>query len=258
MTTIPLSDVERAVRVLAETAIANESHFSELDGLCGDGDFGTSLATGFRVVLKDWDTLDRSSVGGFLSRVGIIITSNVGGCSGPIWGTAFIRAGSVSRDKKELTVPDLAVMLRKAIEGMMARGGAQIGDKTILDALEPVAQLLEEEAARPPAPARSCSTSRPRPRTRWPRRAGHGLRSAGASPSPATAATARSTPASWPPAPSSRRSTSPSPRPRPESPGTRNDFPRANPSVRSELPSKEPNQTSIYEKIPQRSRKLRP
>lgn len=153
MKTIPFSDVECALQVVAETAIANEAYFSELDGQCGDGDFGASLATGFRVVLKEWPALDRSSVGAFLSKVGVIITSNVGGCSGPIWGTGFIRAAGVSRDKQELSVPDLAAMLRCAIEGIMARGGAKLGDKTILDALEPVARLLEEWSTRPdPSP----------------------------------------------------------------------------------------------------------
>lgn len=151
MNPIPLSDVERAIQVIAETAIANENYFSELDGQCGDGDFGMSLATGFRVIQREWPNLDRSSVGAFLSRVGILITSNVGGCSGPIWGTGFIRASAASRDKQELTVADLATMLRRASEGMMARGGAKLGDKTILDALEPIVALLEREAAAPGA-----------------------------------------------------------------------------------------------------------
>jgi len=147
MKTIPFSDIERAVQVIAETAIANESYFSELDGKCGDGDFGTSLATGFRVVQSEWTNIDRSSVGAFLGRVGIIITSNVGGCSGPLWGTAFLRASGLTREKQEITVADLAQMLRRAIEGMMARGNAQLGDKTILDALDPVAKVIEERAA---------------------------------------------------------------------------------------------------------------
>lgn len=144
MNTIPLSDVERSLHTVADAIIANENYFSELDGLCGDGDFGTSLATGFRKVLAEWPNLDRSSIGTFLSKIGVIITSNVGGCSGPIWGTGFLRAAAVGKDKKELTVADLATMLRRAMEGMMARGGAQLGDKTILDALEPVAALLEK------------------------------------------------------------------------------------------------------------------
>ncbi len=154
MKNIPLSDVERAVQVIADTAIANESYFSDLDGQCGDGDFGTSLATGFRVVQKEWPTFDRASIGSFLGKVGVIITSNVGGCSGPLWGTAFIRASGLTREKQELSVADVAQILRRAIEGMMARGGAQLGDKTILDALDPVAAVLEEWAARPdPSPS---------------------------------------------------------------------------------------------------------
>jgi phosphoenolpyruvate---glycerone phosphotransferase subunit DhaL len=144
MKTIPASDVEHAVQVIAETAIANEAYFSELDGQCGDGDFGTSLATGFRVVQKEWPSLDRTSIGTFLGRVGVIITSNVGGCSGPLWGTAFIRASAVMRDKQDMSIADLAVIFRRAIDGMMARGGAKLGDKTILDALDPIATRLEE------------------------------------------------------------------------------------------------------------------
>ncbi len=148
MNTIPFTDIERAVQVIADTAIENESYFSELDGKCGDGDFGTSLATGFRVIQKDWAGLDRSSIGAFLSKIGIIITSNVGGCSGPLWGTAFIRAAALSRDKKDLTVAQVAAMLRSAIEGIKTRGGANLGDKTILDALDPVATVLEEWSKR--------------------------------------------------------------------------------------------------------------
>jgi len=147
MKTIPFSDIERAVQVIAETAIANESYFSELDGKCGDGDFGTSLATGFRVVQQEWPNIDRTSIGTFLGKIGVIITSNVGGCSGPLWGTAFLRASGLTREKQEITLGDLAQMLHKAIEGMMARGGAGLGDKTILDALDPVAKLVEERAA---------------------------------------------------------------------------------------------------------------
>ena len=147
MKAIPFPDVEHAVQVIAETAIANESYFSELDGQCGDGDFGTSLATGFRVVQREWAALDRTSIGTFLGKVGVIITSNVGGCSGPLWGTAFLRASVVMRDKQEMTVADLATIFHKAMEGMMARGGAQLGDKTLLDALDPVASLLDAEAA---------------------------------------------------------------------------------------------------------------
>lgn len=142
MQAITLTHVETAVRAMAETALANENYFSDLDGACGDGDFGTSLATGFRVVLKDWETIERSSIAAFLQKVGIIITSNVGGCSGPIWGTGFLRAAGVARGKTTLTLPDLVAMAQAAMQGMMARGGAAPGDKTLLDALAPATEKL--------------------------------------------------------------------------------------------------------------------
>jgi dihydroxyacetone kinase-like protein len=142
MQALTLTHVEQVVRTMAETALANESYFSELDGACGDGDFGTSLATGFRQVLADWDTLDRSSISSLLQKVGLIITSRVGGCSGPIWGTGFLRAASVARGKTTLSAADLVAMARAAIEGIVARGGAQLGDKTLLDALLPATDAL--------------------------------------------------------------------------------------------------------------------
>ncbi|MBE9512831.1 MAG: dihydroxyacetone kinase subunit L [Chloroflexi bacterium] len=136
--------VELAVKTVADVAIANEKYFSELDSAAGDADFGVSLATGFRAVISQWDAIDRSSIGLFLMKVGVIITSNVGGCSGPIWGTAFMRAGTMSKDKTSLMLTDLVTMLRAAIKGIMARGGAQLGDKTLLDALAPATDKLEE------------------------------------------------------------------------------------------------------------------
>jgi len=149
MKSISLSDVEHAARTIADTIVANENYFSELDGTCGDGDFGTSLATGFRIVLGKWDSLDRSSIGPFLSAIGIIITSNVGGCSGPLWGTGFIRAGALSRGKESITLTELGAMLRNSIAGIQARGDASLGDKTILDALEPIAATIEQRAQEP-------------------------------------------------------------------------------------------------------------
>lgn len=151
MQEITLAHVEIVVRTMAETAIANESYFSELDGACGDGDFGTSLATGFRKVLADWENIDRSSIASLLQKTGMIITSNVGGCSGPIWGTGFLRAAAAARGKAALTLTDLVAMARAAMEGMVARGGASLGDKTLLDALAPATEKLAAAAAKPGA-----------------------------------------------------------------------------------------------------------
>lgn len=150
MLRITLKDVEMAVRTMADVAIENKKHFCDLDSVCGDADFGVSLSDGFQAVLNKWDTFDRSSIGSFLMKVGVVITSNVGGCSGPIWGTGFMKAGMASKDKATVTLADLVVMLQAAMEGMMARGGAKLGDKTLLDAIAPVAEKLAEWSQKNP------------------------------------------------------------------------------------------------------------
>jgi phosphoenolpyruvate---glycerone phosphotransferase subunit DhaL len=151
MTEITIGDVELALQTIAATALRNEQYFSELDAAAGDADFGVSLASGFRVVEKDFDTLDRSSIGNLLLKVSMIIARNVGGCSGPIWGTGFMRAAALCRDRSTVTLQDVDKMLTAAIEGIQQRGGAQRGDKTLLDALIPIREMVSERAADPDA-----------------------------------------------------------------------------------------------------------
>ena len=147
MTQITINDVERAVQTAANTALENIQYFSELDAAAGDADFGVSLGNGFKVLQEQWDDLDRSSISTFLLKVSMLMTSNVGGCSGPIWGTGFMRAGMLSKDKEALSLGDLAAMLSGSIEGIKKRGGAEEGDKTLLDALIPIQKVLADAAA---------------------------------------------------------------------------------------------------------------
>jgi len=136
--------VEKVVRCIADTCIANEKYFGDLDSVVGDGDFGFSLARGFERVDENWDSFDRTDIGTFLTKVAVVITSRVGGTSGPIWGTAFLRAGSVAKGKVDLTGEDVVAMLRAAIEGIKARGGASLGEKTLLDSLVPMTDTIEQ------------------------------------------------------------------------------------------------------------------
>lgn len=147
MKEVTLADVEIAIKSIAATALRNERYFSELDSAAGDADFGVSLASGFKVVQRDWDQLDRSSIGSLLLKISMIISRHVGGCSGPIWGTGFMRAGMLSRDKQSVTLDELEKMLTAGIEGIQQRGGAVAGDKTLLDALLPVRDTLRKYAA---------------------------------------------------------------------------------------------------------------
>ncbi|MBV6644790.1 MAG: dihydroxyacetone kinase subunit L [Cyclobacteriaceae bacterium] len=144
MKTFDVAAVEKTVKIIAETAIANEKYFSDLDAAAGDADFGTSLATGFKVVLDKWEEYDRSSIGDFLLKVSMVITGHVGGSSGPLWGTAFMKSGLLSKGKSSIGYEELAKMVQTAVDGIMARGGAKPGDKTLIDGLLPIAEKLEK------------------------------------------------------------------------------------------------------------------
>ncbi len=139
-----LEGVELVVRTIAETAVQNEKYFGELDAVVGDGDFGYSMARGFELVLADFDNFDRADIGTFLKKIALVITGRIGGTSGPIWGTAFLRAGATAAGKTELTTDETIAMLRAAIEGIKMRGQSDLGDKTLLDALVPAVDELEE------------------------------------------------------------------------------------------------------------------
>jgi phosphoenolpyruvate---glycerone phosphotransferase subunit DhaL len=141
-------DVEMVVQTIAQTAVANEKYFGDLDAVVGDGDFGYSMARGFELVLQDWDSFDRADIGTFLKKVAVVITSRIGGTSGPIWGTAFLRAGSTAGSVAELAPEQIVTMLRAAIEGIKARGRSDVGDKTLLDALVPAVDTIEEQIGR--------------------------------------------------------------------------------------------------------------
>lgn len=138
-------DVDLVVRTIAEAAVANEKYFGDLDSVVGDGDLGYSLARGFEKLLEGWDDLDRTDVGTFLKKTGMIITSRIGGTSGPIWGTAFMKAGISVGASPQLSGDQVVAMLREAVAGIKSRGQSDVGDKTLLDVLVPMTDAIEQE-----------------------------------------------------------------------------------------------------------------
>jgi dihydroxyacetone kinase phosphoprotein-dependent L subunit len=134
---------ELIVRTISQTAVDNERYFCELDAVAGDGDFGYSLARGFENVLSGWDEMEYDDAGGLLKKTAIVLTKRIGGTSGPIWGTAFLRAGGSLAGKPEPTGAEVVEAIRAAIEGIKQRGNADLGDKTLLDALVPATDTLE-------------------------------------------------------------------------------------------------------------------
>ncbi|MBK8446996.1 MAG: dihydroxyacetone kinase subunit L [Micropruina sp.] len=148
-----LTDVEFVVRNLSRTVVDNETYFGDLDAVVGDGDFGYSLARGFEIILQSWDDYDRTDPGVFLTKVAMALSARIGGTSGPIWGTAFLRMGSALKGKPEFTAADVVAGLRASVAGIQARGKAELGDKTLLDALVPAIDTLEQQAQAGAAPA---------------------------------------------------------------------------------------------------------
>src|ERR1700744_4822778 len=117
MAKVTFGDVEDAVRTIATTAVENEKYFGDLDSVVGDGDFGYSMARGFELVVSGWDDFDRTDIGTFLKKVAVMITSRIGGTSGPIWGTAFLRAGTTAGAAERLEAEQGVAMPRAPSEG---------------------------------------------------------------------------------------------------------------------------------------------
>ncbi len=136
---------------MSETIIRNEVPFCELDSFAGDGDFGMSVAKGFKQLKTEWKEImenHSNTIGEFLDSVSMIIMEHCGGASGPIWGSAFRAAARYAGERKALDISDFAGMVQAAVAGVYRTGersfgrGAQIGDKTLMDALIPCAEHL--------------------------------------------------------------------------------------------------------------------
>jgi phosphoenolpyruvate---glycerone phosphotransferase subunit DhaL len=128
-----------ALKAACKAVQAQRDYLSELDAAMGDGDHGVSMAKSFKAVEAMLDSADEPDIGALLYQVGWTLVSEVGGAMGPLFGTAFIRAGKAVPGQTEIGPADVARMLAAAEEGVAARGKAQIGDKTMLDALHAAA-----------------------------------------------------------------------------------------------------------------------
>lgn len=147
-----LENMIYVVDKMSEIIIKNEVPFCELDSYAGDGDFGMSVAKGFKQLKREWAnilSIEELTIGKFLNECSMVIMEYCGGASGPIWGSAFRAAGRYVGDKDELTVLNFANMMDAAVNGVQATGersfgrGAGVGDKTLIDALVPCANSWE-------------------------------------------------------------------------------------------------------------------
>jgi dihydroxyacetone kinase-like protein len=132
----------------AGTALHEQREYlTSLDAAIGDADHGTNMDRGFKAVLDKLPSVAEADIGTILKTVGTTLVSTVGGASGPLYGTAFLRAGMALAGKQDLEPADLATGLSAAVEGIMARGKAQRGEKTMVDALSPALDALQARIA---------------------------------------------------------------------------------------------------------------
>ena len=122
-------------------------YLTSLDAAIGDADHGTNMDRGFKAVLDKLPSVAGADIGTILKTVGTTLVSTVGGASGPLYGTAFLRAGMALAGKQDLEPADLVTGLSAAVEGIMARGKAQRGEKTMVDALGPALDALQARVA---------------------------------------------------------------------------------------------------------------
>jgi dihydroxyacetone kinase-like protein len=131
--------LEKSAKVLTE----NKSYLSELDSPIGDADHGINMSRGFSKVVEKLPTVADKDIGNILKTTGMALISSVGGASGPLYGTFFLRSGTALNAKEELNNEDLFSLFQTGVEGILQRGRAQLGDKTMYDAWSPALKTFE-------------------------------------------------------------------------------------------------------------------
>lgn len=129
---------------LASQIIQAKDELNSMDAACGDGDFGTGMYLAFKKVPQAIEKQKEEDIGILLTSVGDVVLSSAGGASGPLFGTLFIEAGKSAIGKSDLSLADLAAMFDQSAQKIRTRGGAKVGDKTLVDALEPAVNSLKE------------------------------------------------------------------------------------------------------------------
>jgi phosphoenolpyruvate---glycerone phosphotransferase subunit DhaL len=130
--------LEETADVLAE----NKAYLTQLDSPIGDADHGINMDRGFKKVREKLPGVADKDIGNILKTIGMTLISSVGGAAGPLYGTFFMRGGMAVDAKEELTGEDLATMLQAGVDGIVQRGRAQPGDKTMIDAWTPAMRAL--------------------------------------------------------------------------------------------------------------------
>ncbi|HKH54621.1 MAG TPA: dihydroxyacetone kinase subunit DhaL [Propionibacteriaceae bacterium] len=143
---ISVEDLKEWLGEFARLIFEHRDVLTDLDAAIGDADHGNNMTRGMAAVVAD---LSGTTVAALAKRAGMTLVSSVGGASGPLYGTFFLRFASAAGEVNELDASSFAVAMRAGLDGLVSRGKAEVGDKTMVDALAPAIDALERNRAQP-------------------------------------------------------------------------------------------------------------
>ncbi|MFN2138644.1 MAG: dihydroxyacetone kinase subunit DhaL [Candidatus Promineifilaceae bacterium] len=140
--TVSKNQIVQWLELVATVLHENKEYLTDLDAAIGDADHGTNMDRGFRKVMEKLPSVADTDIGNILKTTGMTLISSVGGAAGPLYGTFFMRGGMAVAAKEELDNDDVVKMLQAGVDGVVQRGRAQLGDKTMFDAWAPAVETL--------------------------------------------------------------------------------------------------------------------
>ncbi len=135
------------IRVYADKMAEHRQELTDLDQAIGDGDHGINMSRGFKAVIEKLPAVEEKNIDDILKNVGMTLVSTVGGASGPLYGTAFMKAGAAIKGKEILSNEDIILAFDEAVGGIQFRGKAVKGEKTILDSMIPAIDVIKTSIA---------------------------------------------------------------------------------------------------------------
>jgi dihydroxyacetone kinase-like protein len=141
---ITRDDTLNWVKAIANVIGENSAYLTQLDAAIGDADHGANMDRGFKAVMNKVAEMSDKDIGTLFKTVGMTLISTVGGAGGPLYGTFFLQVGTKTAGKMELNLVDWTEALEAALNGVIMRGKAELGDKTMVDALTPAVAALKQ------------------------------------------------------------------------------------------------------------------
>ena len=141
---ITRDDTLNWVKAVAGVISENSKYLTELDAAIGDADHGANMDRGFKAVMNKMPEISDKDIGTIFKTIGMTLISTVGGAGGPLYGTFFLQVGMKTAVKRELSLTDWTEALEAALNGVVMRGKAELGDKTMVDALTPAVAVLKQ------------------------------------------------------------------------------------------------------------------